>query len=97
MSNSQPIVLRAAMKPIPTLAAPLPSVDLPTLRPAPASYQRSDVCAVAAASCVAENVVAFEIARAVVDKFGGDSLAEIEARWRLYHEMARQRFSSPEP
>jgi chorismate synthase len=97
MSNSQPIVLRAAMKPIPTLAAPLPSVDLETLQPAQASCQRSDVCAVAAASCVVENVVAFEISRAVIDKFGGDSLAEIEARWRLFHEMARERFSGRGP
>ena len=97
MSNSQPIVLRAAMKPIPTLGAPLPSVDLQTLQPAPASRQRSDVCAVAAASCVVENAVAYEIARAVIDKFGGDSLAEIEARWRLFHEMARERFSGRGP
>ena len=95
MTNSQPIVLRAAMKPLPTLGESLPSVELKTLQPAPASYQRSDVCAIAAASCVVENVVAFEIARAVVDKFGGDSLAEIQARWRLFHEMARERLSSP--
>jgi len=93
MSNSQPIVLRAAMKPIPTLADGLPSVDLRTLEPAPASQQRSDVCAVAAASCVVENAVAFEIAWAVVDKFGGDSRAEIKARWQVFHEMAKERFS----
>ncbi len=93
MSNSQPIVLRAAMKPICTLANPLDSVDLETLRSAPASRQRSDVCAVAAASCIVENVVAFEIARAMVDKFGGDSLAEIQARWTLFHDMAREKLS----
>jgi chorismate synthase len=93
MSTSQPIVLRVAMKPLPTLAASLPSVDLQTLQSSPATYQRSDVCAIAAASCIVENVVAFEIARAVVDKFGGDSFVEIEARWRLFHEMARERFS----
>ena len=94
MSNSQPIVLRAAVKPICTLANPLDSVDLETLRSAPASHQRSDVCAIAAASCIVENVVAFEIARAMVDKFGGDSLAEIRARWTLFHDMAREKLGS---
>jgi chorismate synthase len=91
MTNAQPIVLRAAMKPISTLGRPLPSVNLATKRPQEASYERSDVCAVAAASCVIENVVAFEIARAMVDKFGGDSLAEMQARWKVFHELARER------
>jgi len=90
MTNSQPIVLRAAMKPINTLAQPLESVRLETKQPESASYERSDVCAVPAASCVVENVVAFEIARAMVDKFGGDSLVEMQARWKLFHEMARE-------
>jgi chorismate synthase len=90
MSNSQPIVLRAAMKPINTLALPLQSVCLKTRQSQSASYERSDVCAVSAASCIVENVVAFEIARAMVDKFGGDSLAEMQARWKLFHEMARK-------
>jgi len=91
MTNGQPIVLRAAMKPISTLARPLESVNLRTRQPESASYERSDVCAVAAASVIVENVVAFEIARAVVDKFGGDSLAELKARWDLFHRLARQR------
>lgn len=91
MSNSQPIVLRAAKKPISTLANPLPSVNLQTMRPEAASYERSDICAIAAASCVVENVVAFEIARAVVERFGGDSLAEMHARWKLFHDMARRK------
>lgn len=91
MTNTQPIVIRAAKKPISTLARPLESVSLRTKQPESASYERSDVCAVAAASCVVENVVAFEIARAMVDKFGGDSLAEMQARWRLFHEMAREK------
>jgi chorismate synthase len=91
MSNGQPIVIRAAMKPISTLAQPLESVSLATMQPQEASYQRSDVCAVAAASCVVENVVAFEIARALVDKFGGDSLNEMQARWKLFHEMAGEK------
>jgi chorismate synthase len=90
MTNSQPIVVRAAMKPINTLALPLQSVCLKTKQSQSASYERSDVCAVSAASCVVENVVAFEIARAMVDKFGGDSLAEMQARWKLFHDMARE-------
>jgi len=88
MTNSQPIVIRAAKKPISTLARPLKSVNLDTKQPESASYERSDVCAVAAASCIIENVVAFEIARAMVDKFGGDSLKEMKARWELFYELA---------
>jgi chorismate synthase len=88
MSNAQPLVVRAAMKPISTLARPLESVNLLTRQPESASYERSDVCAVPAASVILENVVAFEVAAALVDKFGGDSLAEMEARWKLFHEMA---------
>jgi chorismate synthase len=91
MSNAQPIVIRAAKKPISTLAKPLESIHLETKEPHKASYERSDVCAVAAASVILENVVAFEIARAMVDKFGGDSLAEMQARWKLFHEMAGER------
>lgn len=91
MTNSQPIVVRAAKKPISTLAKPLESINLETKQPQKASYERSDVCALAAASAIIENVVAFEVARALVDKFGGDSLAEMQARWKLFHEMAAQR------
>jgi chorismate synthase len=89
MTNAQPIVVRAAMKPISTLAHPLPSVNLQTKQPEKASYERSDVCAVPAAAVILENVVAFEVARAMVDKFGGDSLAEMQGRWELFHRMAR--------
>jgi chorismate synthase len=91
MTNGQPIVVRAAKKPISTLARPLESVNLRTKQPEEASYERSDVCAIAAASVIVENVVAFEVARALVDKFGGDSLAEMKARWELFHQMAAQR------
>jgi chorismate synthase len=94
MSNSQPIVIRAAKKPISTLARPLESVNLKSLLPENAAYERSDICAVAAASCVLENVVAFEIARAMVDKFGGDSLEEMLARYKLFHELARKKISA---
>jgi chorismate synthase len=91
MTNGQPVVVRAAMKPISTLAQPLESINLETRQPESAEYERSDVCAVSAASVIIENVVAFEIARAVVDKFGGDSLAELEARLKLFGEMAARR------
>jgi len=91
MTNAQPIVVRAAMKPISTLAQPLESINLRTKRPEAASYERSDVCAISAASCIVENVVAFEVARAMVEKFGGDSLAEMQARWDLFHRLAREK------
>jgi len=91
MTNGQPIVVRAAKKPISTLRKPLASINLKTKEPEEASYERSDVCAVPAASVIVENVVAFEVAAALVDKFGGDSLAEMQARYVQFLEMARQR------
>jgi chorismate synthase len=77
MSNGQPIVVRAAMKPIPTTVTPLRSVDLATGEPAATQYQRSDVCAVPAASVVGEAMVAWVLADALVEKWGGDSMAEM--------------------
>jgi chorismate synthase len=77
MSNGQPIVVRAAMKPIPTTVTPLRSVDLATGEEAATQYQRSDVCAVPAASVVGEAMVAWVLADALVEKLGGDSLAEM--------------------
>ena len=68
MSNGQPIILRGAMKPIPTLLKPLESIDLATKQPMPAVYERSDVCAVPAASVVVENVVAWEIANELLGR-----------------------------
>ncbi len=91
MTNGQPLVIRAAKKPISTLRKPLESVNLDTKQPEPANYERSDVCAVPAASVIVENVVAFEIAAALVDKFGGDSLVEMKERYELFLRMARQR------
>ncbi|MGD9723533.1 MAG: chorismate synthase [Pirellulales bacterium] len=91
MTNGQPLVIRAAKKPISTLRKPLESINLTTKQPEAASYERSDVCAVPAASVILENVVAFEVAAALVDKFGGDSLAEMLARYRLFQEMAKER------
>jgi len=91
MTNGQPLVIRAAKKPISTLRRPLESVNLETKQPEAASYERSDICAVPAASVIVENVVAFEVAAALIDKFGGDSLVEMKARWELFYEMARKR------
>ena len=77
MSNGEPIVVRAAMKPIATLKKPLRSVDLKTGLPVEASFERSDVCAVSAASVVLENVTAFEIAAALLESMNGDSMDEL--------------------
>lgn len=87
-TNGQPLVVRAAMKPISTLRKPLASVNLSTKQPEEAAYERSDVCAVSACSVIVENVVAFTVAQALVDKFGGDSITEMKARWSLYHDLA---------
>ncbi|HEV7226087.1 MAG TPA: chorismate synthase [Pirellulales bacterium] len=91
MTNGQPLVVRAAKKPISTLRKPLDSINLATKQAEAAAYERSDVCAVPAAGVILENVVAFEIAAALIDKFGGDSLQEMQARWKLFHQMARER------
>jgi chorismate synthase len=96
MTNGQSLIVRAAKKPISTLAKPLPSVKLATREPGTASYERSDVCAVPAASVIVENVVAFEVARALCEKFGNDSLKEMKARYDLFLEMARKHPSSDE-
>lgn len=90
MTNGAPVVVRGTMKPIATLLRGMPSVDLNTKQAAQSAYERSDICAVSAASVVMENVVAFEIARAVRTKFGGDSMAEVQEQMRTYLEMARR-------
>jgi chorismate synthase len=77
ISNGMPIVVRVAMKPIPTTVTPLKSVDLATGEAAQTHYQRSDVCAVPAAAVVGEAMVAWTLAEALVEKLGGDSLAEM--------------------
>ncbi len=89
MSNGETIVLRAAMKPIPTLYKPLRSVDMKTHEPFEAAVERSDTCAVPAALVVAEAVVALEIADMVLEKFGGDSLDEIKANLNAYRARIR--------
>ncbi|MCK4684270.1 MAG: chorismate synthase [Pirellulales bacterium] len=91
ITNGQPLVIRAAMKPISTLRKPLDSVNLKTKQPESAAYERSDVCAVSACSVIVENVVAFSVAAALVDKFGGDSIEEMRARWELYQKLVTSR------
>jgi chorismate synthase len=86
MSNGEEIVVRAAMKPLPTLMQPLASVDLQTGEPAHALVERSDVSAVEALAVVAEAAVAWELARAAREKFGGDALGDFVAAWRAYLE-----------
>jgi chorismate synthase len=83
ISNGEPIVVRAAMKPIPTTVTPLRSVDLASGEPTITAYLRSDVCAVPAAAVVGEAMVAWVLADALLEKLGGDSIKEIKARWKL--------------
>lgn len=84
MSNGEDIVVRAAVKPIATLASPLPSVDLRSGDRATAHQERSDVCAVPAAGVVAEAMLAIVLADAVLEKFGGDNLSESLANYGNY-------------
>jgi len=86
VSNGEEIVVRAAMKPLPTLMRPLQSVDLETGEPAEALVERSDVAAVEALSVVAEASVAFELARAAREKFGGDAIGDFVAAHSAYLE-----------
>ena len=86
VSNGEEIVARAGMKPLPTLMRPLRSIDLDTGEPADALVERSDVSAVEALAVVAEAAVAWELARAAREKFGGDSLGDFVGAWRVYLE-----------
>jgi chorismate synthase len=86
VSNGEPVVVRAAMKPLPTLMRPLRSVDLETGEAGEALVERSDVAAVEALAVVAEAAVAFELARAAREKFGGDALGDFVGAWRAYVE-----------
>jgi len=89
MTNGAPLVVRVAMKPISTLMSPLQSVDLRTKQATDASVERSDVCAAPAAAVVGESVVAFELANAFLEKFGGDSLREITRNYESYLEQIK--------
>jgi chorismate synthase len=86
ISNGEEVVVRAAMKPLPTLMRPLQSVDLETGQPASALVERSDTAAVEALAVVAEASVAFELARAAREKFGGDAVADFVAAFSAYRE-----------
>jgi chorismate synthase len=89
MTNGEPVRARVAMKPISTVPKALSTVDVATGEPAVAINQRSDVCAVPAAGVVAEAMVALVLADAVLEKFGGDSLAETARNARAYREATR--------
>lgn len=86
MTNGEPVVVRAVMKPIPTLMTPLHSVDIAAKQPVLASKERSDVCAVSAASVVGEAMTALIIAGAVTEKFGGDAMSDVLEAVRAYRE-----------
>ena len=89
MSNGMPVIIRAAMKPIPTLRRPLMSVDIITKKPFEAAYERSDTCAVPAAAVVAEAMSALIIADAFLEKFGGDSMREVKRNFDSYMKYLR--------
>jgi chorismate synthase len=89
MTNGEPVVVRGLLKPISTLRRPLESVDLATREPAAAAYERSDVCVVPAAGVVGEAMVALVLAQAMLDKFGGDSLAETRRNFQGYLEQVK--------
>lgn len=89
MSNGMPVIIRAGMKPIPTLRRPLKSVDMISKEPFEAVYERSDVCAVPAASVVGEAMTALALADAFLEKFGGDSVEETASNFRAYREYMK--------
>jgi len=86
MTNGEPIVVRGALKPISTLSKPLPSVDLHSGEEIQAHYERSDVCTVPAAGVVGEAMIAIVVARAMLEKFGGDSLEETRRAYAAYQD-----------
>lgn len=90
MTNGEPLIVKGAMKPIPTLYKPLNSVDIDTKEPFKAAIERSDTCAVPAASIVAESVIAFEIANVFLEKFNGDSVNEVAANYRNYLKQVEE-------
>jgi chorismate synthase len=89
MSTGEPLRVRIAFKPLSTLMRPLRSVDINTKEAVEATIERSDVCAVPAAAVIAESVVAFVLAQAFLEKFGGDSQVEIKRNYEGYLEQVR--------
>jgi chorismate synthase len=94
VTNGEDVRVTAFMKPIATLMKPLRSIDLTTLTDAPAAIERSDVCAVPAAAVVGEAMVAFVLADAFLEKFGGDSIDEIRAHYAATSELVRSRVAA---
>ncbi|MBO8169021.1 MAG: chorismate synthase [Thermoanaerobacteraceae bacterium] len=90
MTNGEELVIRAVMKPIPTLMQPLRSVNIATRQTERADVERADVCAVPAASVVGEAAVAFTLAQAILEQFGGDSMDVITKRWEEWKEYVRE-------
>jgi chorismate synthase len=90
MTNGQPVVVRAAMKPLATLMKPMRSVDIQSGEEVQATVERSDVCATPAAAVIGEAVVAFELARALLDKFGGDSVRELKRNVESYRQTCKR-------
>ena len=90
MTNGQPVVVRVAMKPLSTLMKPMRSVDIQSGEEVKATVERSDVCATPAAAVIGEAVVAFELAKAVLDKFGGDSVRELKRNADSYRESCKR-------
>lgn len=95
MSNGGPLLLRVAMKPLPTLMQPLASVDLSTGDETPAHAERSDTCAIAAAAIVLESVVAHELARVIRESFGQQSLTDVTDAWRAYCQRTKYPLRPP--
>ena len=91
VSNGEDIVLRAVMKPIPTLKKPLKTVDMETKEVVFAQFERSDVCAVPSVSIVAESMLSYVLANEIILKFGGDSMEEIKTNYRSYIDSLRNR------
>ena len=90
ITTGQPIVLRTAMKPISTLYNPKKSVDILTKQPVEATIERSDICTVPAAGVVGEAVVAYEMASAFIEKFGGDTLQEMRRNYDAYQDYVKR-------
>lgn len=97
VTNGQELRVSAWMKPISTLMKPLRSVDLATMTESAAAIERSDVCAVPAAAVVGEAMVALVLADALVEKFGGDSVGELERALRAWSAAMAERFQTPAP
>ena len=95
MTNGEPVVVRGALKPISTLSKPLPSVDLHTAAEIRAHYERSDVCTVPAAGVIGEAMVAIVLAGAMLEKFAGDSLAEMKRNYEAYIRTIGPRGETP--